>query len=143
MPRGISLQFKLQNVWVLVDLPKGHRAIGKTPKKFNYTDGKSASTTTDLEDPLVLKTQMLMMRLDGTSRRSEIHDGSLVMYLPASRTQISCLQGVKPISSLWSFCKGFSTLELVGLYTRKMWDYAGATLDYVGVHHWMVVNYGK
>ncbi|GKG62917.1 putative ribonuclease H-like domain-containing protein, partial [Tanacetum coccineum] len=22
------LQFKLQNVWVLVDLPKGHRAIG-------------------------------------------------------------------------------------------------------------------
>ncbi|GJU72978.1 hypothetical protein Tco_1264383 [Tanacetum coccineum] len=67
------LQFKLQKVWILVDLPKGHREIGykvqqkkkrqmKSVKinmfheiliKYNYTDVKPASTPTDLEKPLV------------------------------------------------------------------------------------------
>ncbi|GJU07091.1 hypothetical protein Tco_1123521 [Tanacetum coccineum] len=61
------LQFKLQNVWVLVDLPKGHRAIGTKSnrerrwifisqdkyvheilRKFNYTDVKSLPPSTDL-----------------------------------------------------------------------------------------------
>ncbi|GJZ56798.1 retrovirus-related pol polyprotein from transposon TNT 1-94 [Tanacetum coccineum] len=34
------LQFKLQNVWVLVDLPKGHRAIGLTqnPEGIDYDE---------------------------------------------------------------------------------------------------------
>ncbi|GKE74533.1 putative ribonuclease H-like domain-containing protein [Tanacetum coccineum] len=73
------LQFKLQQVWILVDLPSGKRAIGtkwvfknkkdergivirnkarlvataEIVKKFNYSDVKSASTHVYLEKPLV------------------------------------------------------------------------------------------
>nr|GEW12796.1 ribonuclease H-like domain-containing protein [Tanacetum cinerariifolium] len=66
------LQFKMQKVWVLVDLPKGKRAIGLQVKqkpdgifisqdkyvaeilrKFGLTDRKSASTPIDTEKPLL------------------------------------------------------------------------------------------
>ncbi|GJW08446.1 retrovirus-related pol polyprotein from transposon TNT 1-94 [Tanacetum coccineum] len=99
------LSFKLQNVWVLVDLPKGHRAIGtkwvsvqqkkkgifisqdkyvhEILKKFNYTDVKSASTPTDLERPLVKDADA--DDVDEHLYRSMI--GSL-MYLTASRPDI-------------------------------------------------------
>ncbi|GJU19032.1 putative ribonuclease H-like domain-containing protein [Tanacetum coccineum] len=50
------LQFKLQQIWILV----GYYLSGRGPletkwilKKFNYTDVKSASTPVDLEKPLV------------------------------------------------------------------------------------------
>ncbi|GJR08240.1 putative ribonuclease H-like domain-containing protein [Tanacetum coccineum] len=74
------MQFKLQQVWILVDLPYGKKAIGtkwvfrnkkdergivirnkarlvaqghSKKKKFNYSDVKSALTPVDLEKPLV------------------------------------------------------------------------------------------
>nr|GEY24173.1 hypothetical protein [Tanacetum cinerariifolium] len=96
------LQFKMQKVWILVDLPYGKRAIGLQVKqkkdgifisqdkyvaeilrKFRLTEGKSASTPIDTEKPL-------MKDLDEEdvyvhTYRSII--GSL-MYLTSSRPDI-------------------------------------------------------
>nr|GEX59975.1 hypothetical protein [Tanacetum cinerariifolium] len=66
------LQFKMQKVWILVDLPYGKRAIGLNVKqkkdgifinqdiyvaeilrKFGLSEGKSASTLIDAEKPLL------------------------------------------------------------------------------------------
>ncbi|GJS79589.1 putative ribonuclease H-like domain-containing protein [Tanacetum coccineum] len=126
------LQFKLQKVWILVDLPKGkkHELVAQGPysrrghrtndevfvtvariealeyerrsiqkkksifisqiynvneilRKFNYTDVKSASTSTDLEKPLVQDGDDV--DVDEHLYRSMI--GSL-MYLTASRLDI-------------------------------------------------------
>ncbi|GJS92714.1 hypothetical protein Tco_0799682 [Tanacetum coccineum] len=93
------LQFKLQKVWILVDLPKGHKAIGPTEKKaiffiqdnmsneilrkYNYIDVKSASTPIDLENLWFNIGDALM--LYEHLYRSMI--GSL-MYLIASRPDI-------------------------------------------------------
>ncbi|GJS48103.1 hypothetical protein Tco_0598224 [Tanacetum coccineum] len=102
------LQFKLQNVWVLVDLPKmsilwenspsfgvvrstkkeGHlssqdKYVHDILRKFNYSDVKSASTPTDLEKPLVKDGDA--DDVDEHLYRSMI--GSL-MYLTASRPDI-------------------------------------------------------
>ncbi|GJU37751.1 hypothetical protein Tco_1186105 [Tanacetum coccineum] len=109
------LQFKLQQVWKLVDLPNRKRAIrtkwvtqkedgifisqdryvAEILKKFNYTDVKSPSTLFDLEKPLVK---------DGDTDDVDVHlyrsmIGSL-MYLTASRPDIIYLKG-KPTLSLW------------------------------------------
>nr|GEX75788.1 ribonuclease H-like domain-containing protein [Tanacetum cinerariifolium] len=47
------LQFKMQKVWILVDLPYGKRAIAEILKKFRLSKGKSASTPIDVEKPLL------------------------------------------------------------------------------------------
>ncbi|GKB25214.1 putative ribonuclease H-like domain-containing protein, partial [Tanacetum coccineum] len=46
------LQFKLQEVWTLVDLPNGKRAIG-TKWKFRFTEVKIASTPMETQKPLL------------------------------------------------------------------------------------------
>nr|GEV55276.1 hypothetical protein [Tanacetum cinerariifolium] len=94
------LQFKMQKVWVLVDLPNGKRAIGiqikqkpngifisqdkyvaEILRKFGLTDGKSASTPVDTEKPLLKDPD----DVDVHTYRSMI--GSL-MYLTSSRPDI-------------------------------------------------------
>ncbi|GJT16266.1 putative ribonuclease H-like domain-containing protein [Tanacetum coccineum] len=114
------LQFKLQQVWKLVDLPNGKRDkyVAGILKKFNYTDVKSASTPVDLEKPLVK---------DGDADDVDVHlyrsmIGSL-MYLTSSRPDIIYLKG-KPTLGLWY--SRDSPFELVA-YTDS--DYTGATQD--------------
>ncbi|GJW13662.1 putative ribonuclease H-like domain-containing protein [Tanacetum coccineum] len=184
------LQFKLQNVWVLVDLPKGHRAIGTKWVYRNKKDergivvrnkarlvaqGHTQEEGIDYDEVFAPVARIEAIRiflayasfmgftvyqmdvksafLYGQIHRRYpglIHDGSL-MYLTASKTQISYLQFVscasfqvpqnalpshicqtdfyipqkgKPSLSLWVIED--SPLELVA-YTDS--DYAGATLD--------------
>ncbi|GJS07444.1 putative ribonuclease H-like domain-containing protein [Tanacetum coccineum] len=128
------LQFKLQQVWILVDLPNGKKGIGKKwvfrnrkrmggivirikpriteiLKKFNYSDVKSALTPIDLEKPLVK---------DGDADDVDVHlYRSMIrslMYLTASWPDI--------MFAAWY--SRDSPFELVA-YTDS--DYAGATLD--------------
>nr|GEW50192.1 hypothetical protein [Tanacetum cinerariifolium] len=93
------LQFKMQKVWVLVDLPHGKRAIVKQKKdgifisqdkyvakisrKFGLTYGKSASTPIDTKKPLLKDPDG--EDVDVHTYRSMI--GSL-MYLTSSRPNI-------------------------------------------------------
>ncbi|GJV45061.1 putative ribonuclease H-like domain-containing protein [Tanacetum coccineum] len=131
------LQFKLQQVWILVDFPIGKRAIGtkwvfknkkdkrgivirnkaRILKKFNYTDVKSASTLVDLEKPLVK---------DGDADDVDVHlyrsmIGSLMILTASSRRYYVCS---KPTLGLWY--SRDSPFELVA-YTDS--DYARATQD--------------
>nr|GEW07926.1 putative ribonuclease H-like domain-containing protein [Tanacetum cinerariifolium] len=97
------LQFKMQKVWVLVDLPK---------------DGKSASTPIDTEKPLLK---------DPDGEDVDVHTymsmiGSS-MYLTLSRPGIMYLKG-KPHLGLW-YPKDLP-FDLVA-YSDS--DYAGASLD--------------
>ncbi|GJR88725.1 retrovirus-related pol polyprotein from transposon TNT 1-94 [Tanacetum coccineum] len=105
------LQFKLQKVWILMDLPKGHseqigikvdkeevqqkkkcifisqdKYVNEILRKYNYTDVKSASTPIDLEKPLVQ---------DRDAADVDEHLYRSLMYLTASKTQnhgiVSCM----------------------------------------------------
>ncbi|GJU04551.1 putative ribonuclease H-like domain-containing protein [Tanacetum coccineum] len=92
--------------------------VAEILKIFNYTDVKSASTSVDLEKPLVK---------DGDSDDVDVHlyrskIGSL-MYLTTSRPDIIYLKG-KPTLGLWY--SRDSPFELVA-YTDS--DYAEATQD--------------
>nr|GEV85236.1 uncharacterized mitochondrial protein AtMg00810-like [Tanacetum cinerariifolium] len=93
------LQFKMQKVWVLVDLPHGKRAIVKQKKdgifisqdkyvaeilrKFGLTDGKSVNSPIDTKKPLLKDPDG--EDVDVHTYRSMI--GSL-MYLTSSRPDI-------------------------------------------------------
>nr|GEW09320.1 putative ribonuclease H-like domain-containing protein [Tanacetum cinerariifolium] len=133
------------HVWILVDLPYEKKAIGtkwvfrnkkdergivirnkasqdkyvnEILKKFNYSDVKSASTSVDLEKPLVK---------DGDANDVDVHlyrsmIGSL-MYLTTYRPDIIYLKG-KPTLGLWN--PRDSPFELVAYIDS---DYAGATQD--------------
>ncbi|GJR64877.1 hypothetical protein Tco_0010942 [Tanacetum coccineum] len=137
------LQFKLQQVWILVDLPIRKRAIGtkwvfrnkkdergivirnkaRILKKFNYTDVKSASTLVDLEKPLVK---------DGDADDVDVHlYRSMIGFQVTPKT--SHLLAVKRI---FRYLKGKLTLGLwysrdspfeVVAYTDS--DYTRATQD--------------
>ncbi|GJT29266.1 ribonuclease H-like domain-containing protein [Tanacetum coccineum] len=68
------LQFKLQNVWVLVDLPKGHRAIGTKSNK-------------ERKAYLLVLDNMSIVNSEEVSTTQIYHDWSL-MFLTASRPDI-------------------------------------------------------
>nr|GEW40667.1 hypothetical protein [Tanacetum cinerariifolium] len=86
------LQFKIQNVWTLVDYPKGKedsiflsqdKYVGDILKKFGYSDVRSSNTPMDKENP---------GGKDGTGKDVDLYlyrsmIGSL-MYLIASRPDI-------------------------------------------------------
>nr|GEY89888.1 hypothetical protein [Tanacetum cinerariifolium] len=93
------LQFKMQKVWILVDLPHGKKAIGQKKedrivinqdkyvteilKKFGLTEGKSASTPIDKEKPLLKDP-------DGEDVDVHIYRSMIgsLMYLTSSRPDI-------------------------------------------------------
>nr|GEU74448.1 hypothetical protein [Tanacetum cinerariifolium] len=93
------LQFKMQKVWILVNLPYGKRAIvkqkdnkifisqdkyvAKILRKFSLIDGKSASTPIDTEKPLLKDP-------DGEDVDVHIYRSMIgsLMYLPLSRLDI-------------------------------------------------------
>ncbi|GJT74331.1 putative ribonuclease H-like domain-containing protein [Tanacetum coccineum] len=59
MPKQRNLlQFKLQNVWVLVDLPKGHRAIGTKWVYKNKKDERGIVSTKELSKSAFLYGQI-------------------------------------------------------------------------------------
>nr|GEY73230.1 putative ribonuclease H-like domain-containing protein [Tanacetum cinerariifolium] len=123
------LQFKMQKVWILVDLPYGKREIGLQVKKkkdgifisqdkyeseilrkFRLFEGKLASTLIDAEKPLLKDSDG--EDVDVHTYRSMI--GSL-MYLTSSRPDI-----------MFAVCPKDSPFDLVA-YSDS--DYAGASLD--------------
>nr|GEU43138.1 hypothetical protein [Tanacetum cinerariifolium] len=115
------LQFKLQEVWTLVDLPYGKRAIGTKwvfQNKKNKREVKNRSTPMDTQKPLLKDEDG--EEVDVHMYRSMI--GSL-MYLTSSRPDIMYLKG-QPKFSLW-YPKD-SHFDLV-VDTNS--DYAGASLD--------------
>nr|GEW06373.1 hypothetical protein [Tanacetum cinerariifolium] len=96
------LQFKLQKVWILVDSPKGKKAIGLQVKqkedglfisqdkyvtevlrKFNFSDVKSASPPVNIEKPLVKD-------VDGDDVDVHLYRSMIgsLMYLTTSRPDI-------------------------------------------------------
>ncbi|GJY72616.1 ribonuclease H-like domain-containing protein [Tanacetum coccineum] len=85
------LQFKIQKVWILVDLPLGKKAIGtkwdkyvaEILKKFDFMSVKTASTLIETQKPLVKDEEAA--DVDVHLYRSMI--GSL-MYLTTSRPDI-------------------------------------------------------
>ncbi|GJX45011.1 putative ribonuclease H-like domain-containing protein [Tanacetum coccineum] len=109
------LQFKLQNVWILVDLPKGHRAIGtKWMSKSAFPYGQIEEEVyvcqpPEFEDP------------DHPDKVYKVSPKS--SHLLAIKRIFRYLKG-KPSFGLW-YSKD-SPLELVA-YTDS--DYAGATQD--------------
>ncbi|GJT90801.1 putative ribonuclease H-like domain-containing protein [Tanacetum coccineum] len=136
---GLQIQQKKKSIFISQD-----KYVNEILRKFNYTDVKSASTSTDLEKPLVQDGDAA--DVDEHLYRSMI--GSL-MYLTASRLDImfvvcACARfHVSPktshllaVNRIFRFLKGKpslglwysedSPLELVA-YTDS--DYAGATQD--------------
>nr|GEX00187.1 uncharacterized mitochondrial protein AtMg00810-like [Tanacetum cinerariifolium] len=146
------LQFKIQKVWILVDLPYGKRAIGKSASTpidaekplLKDSDGKSASTLIDTEKPLLKDPDG--EDIDVHTYRSMI--GSL-MYLTSSRPDImfavcACVRfQVTPKSShlhvvkrIFRYLKRKPHLGLwypkdspFDLVANSDSDYAGASLD--------------
>nr|GEW05953.1 hypothetical protein [Tanacetum cinerariifolium] len=164
------LQFKMQKVWVLVELPHGKRAIGELTfflglqvkqqkdgifisqdkyvaeilRKFGLTEGKSASTPIDIEEPLLKDPDG--EDVDVHTYRSMI--GSL-MYLTSLRLYImfavcTCahFQVTPKASHLHAVKRIFRYLK--GKHHLGLWylkdspfdlvayldsDYAGASLD--------------
>ncbi|GKA45771.1 putative ribonuclease H-like domain-containing protein [Tanacetum coccineum] len=107
---GLQVQQKRKGIFISQD-----KYVHEILRKFNYSYGKSASTSTDLEKPLVQDGDAA--DVDEHLYRSMI--GSL-MYLTASRPDI-----MFAVCACARYSKD-SSLELVA-YTDS--DYAGATLD--------------
>nr|GEW10803.1 putative ribonuclease H-like domain-containing protein [Tanacetum cinerariifolium] len=147
------LQFKIQNVWILVDCPEGKKDdiflsqdkyIGDILKKFGYLDVRLANTPMDKENP---------WGKDGTGKDVDLHlyrsmIGSF-MYLTASRRDImfavcACARHqVTPkechmhaVKRIFRYLKGHPKLGLwypkespFDLVAYSDSDYGGATQD--------------
>nr|GFA90660.1 uncharacterized mitochondrial protein AtMg00810-like [Tanacetum cinerariifolium] len=157
------LQFKMQKVWILIDLPYGKRAIGihvkqkkdgifisqdkyvaEILRKFGLSEGKSASTPIDTEEPLLKDSDG--KDVDVHTYRSMI--GSL-MYLTSSRPDImfavcACarfqvtpkISHLNAVKRIFRYLKGKPCLGLwypkdlpFDLVAYSDSDYAGASLD--------------
>ncbi|GKB12327.1 putative ribonuclease H-like domain-containing protein [Tanacetum coccineum] len=116
------LQFKLQKVWIIVDLPKGHRAIGT---KWVYRNKKD-------KREIIIRNKARLVAQGHTQEEGIYYYEvrlkrslcfSKVSHLLAVKRIFRYLKG-KPSLGLW-YSKD-SPLELVA-YTDS--DYAGATQD--------------
>ncbi|GJR23078.1 hypothetical protein Tco_0971605 [Tanacetum coccineum] len=119
------LQFKLQKVWVLVDLPyrKKVRFVADILKKFDFLSIRTATTPIESNKPLVKDEDGV--DVDIHVYRSMI--GSL-MYLTASRPDIMYLKH-QPKLSLWyprdlpSELEAFSDSAMgLGLHNQIVWS---------------------
>ncbi|GJZ55469.1 putative ribonuclease H-like domain-containing protein [Tanacetum coccineum] len=139
------LQFKLQKVWILVDLPKGHRAIGTKWVYINKKDergiiirnkarlvaqGHTQEEGIDYDEVFAPVARIEAIRITQSQISccslmpcARFHVSSKTSHLYQLRESLDTLKG-KPSLGLW-YSKD-SPLELVA-YTDS--DYAGATQD--------------